>query len=186
LGEKAGSSINWFKGDEKSREVLQQGEVSGQAESRPNQGGFFSRNKGMMMGAALGPIGMAGGALYDRMSGTRSETIPDDATKSSNRGMRVGAALGPIGMLGGALYDRMTGTTAKTETGRNVDSALIEAGTEATRDKMSVNVPPPVVINQGNQSEQQSGPTITAPGGVRNVRSDDPTWLRFQQRRAVA
>jgi hypothetical protein len=226
LGEKAGSAINWFKGDEKSQEVLQQGEVSGQAESRPNQGGFFSRNKGMMMGAALGPIGMAGGALYDRMSGTRSETSPNDApkssnrgmkvgtalgpvgmaagalydkmtgtrsetrpndaTKSSNRGMRVGAALGPIGMLGGALYDRMTGTTAKTETGRNVDSALIEAGTEATRDKMSVNVPPPVVINQGNQSEQQSGPTITAPGGVRNVRPDDPTWLRFQQRRAVA
>lgn len=182
LGEKAGSAINWFKGDETPK----QGKVSGKVTPQPNQEGFFSRNKGMMAGAALGPVGMAAGALYDKMTGTRSETSPNDAPKSSNRGMRVGAALGPIGMLGGALYDRMTGTSAKTETGRNVDGALIEAGTQATKEKMQINVPPPTVIQQGSSGNQESAPNITFPGGVRNVRSDDPTWLRFQHRRATA
>ena len=106
---------------------------------------------------------------------------------SNNKGMLAGAALGPVGMLGGALYDKMSGSNAKAETGRNVDGALIEAGTEATRDKMNITVPPPTVINQGGSGGGgQSAPTITAPGGVRNVRSDDPTWLTFQKRRAVA
>lgn len=104
---------------------------------------------------------------------------------SKNKGMLMGAALGPAGMVGGALYDKMSSNTAKTETGRNVDSALIEAGTAATKEKMQINVPPPTVINQGGGGGN-SAPTITAPGGVRNVRSDDPTWLRFQQKRAVA
>ncbi|NBO71112.1 MAG: hypothetical protein EBU66_04380 [Bacteroidetes bacterium] len=73
--------------------------------------------------------------------------------------------------------------TAKTETGRNVDGALIEAGTSATKEKMKINVPPPTVINQGG-GQGNSGPNITAPGGVRNVRTDEPSWLRFQQKRA--
>jgi hypothetical protein len=105
---------------------------------------------------------------------------------SSNKGLMAGAALGPAGMLGGALYDRMSGTNARTETGRNVDGALIEAGTEATKEKIQINVPPPTVINQGGSGGGNSAPTITAPGGVRNVRSDDPTWLMFQKRRATA
>ena len=103
---------------------------------------------------------------------------------SENKGMLMGAALGPVGMLGGALYDKATAN--KTETGRNVDGALIEAGTEATKDKMKINIPPPTVINQGGGGGGQSAPTITAPGGVGSVRSDDPTWLMFQKRRAVA
>lgn len=103
---------------------------------------------------------------------------------SKNKGMLAGAALGPLGMAAGALYDS-TKKTAKTETGKNVDGAIIEAGTAATKDKMKINVPPPTVVNQGGGGGQ-SAPTITAPGGVGNVRSDDPTWLRFQQRRAVA
>jgi len=119
--------------------------VQGKAEPAPKSGGFFSNNKGTIMGAALGPAGMAAGALYD----------------SSKK-------------------------TAKPETGRNVDGALIEAGTAATKDKMQVNVPPPTVINQGGGGGGQSAPTMTAPGGVGSVRSDDPTWLMFQKRRAVA
>jgi hypothetical protein len=105
---------------------------------------------------------------------------------SNNKGLMAGAALGPAGMLGGALYDKMSGTNARAETGKNVDGALIEAGTEATKEKMQINVPPPTVINQGGGGGGNSAPTITAPGGVRNVRSDDPTWLMFQKRRAVA
>jgi len=104
---------------------------------------------------------------------------------SKNKGMLMGAAVGPVGMLAGAAYDKMSSSTAKTETGRNVDSALIEAGTAATKEKMQINVPPPTVINQGSGGGN-SAPTITAPGGVRNVRSDEPTWLMFQKRRAVA
>ena len=104
---------------------------------------------------------------------------------SKNKGMMMGAAVGPVGMLAGAAYDKMSSSTAKTETGRNVDSALIEAGTAATKEKMQINVPPPTVINQGGGGGN-SAPTITAPGGVRNVRSDEPTWLMFQKRRAVA
>ena len=104
---------------------------------------------------------------------------------SKNKGMLMGAAVGPVGMLAGAAYDKMSSNTAKTETGRNVDSALIEAGTAASKEKMQINVPPPTVINQGGGGGN-SAPTITAPGGVRNVRSDEPTWLMFQKRRAVA
>ena len=139
LGEKAGNAINWFKGDEKPAS----GKVTGQAKPQVKKEGFFSENKGMLMGAALGPVGMLGGALYDKVA-------------SNN-----------------------------TETGKNADSAILEAGTEATREKMNINVPPPTVINQGGGGGN-SAPTITAPGGVRNVRSDDPSWLRFQQKRAVA
>lgn len=139
LGEKAGNAINWFKGDEKPAT----GKVAGQAKPQAKKEGFFSENKGMLMGAALGPVGMLGGALYDKV------------------------------------------TSNNTETGKNADSAILEAGTEATREKMNINVPPPTVINQGGGGGN-SAPTITAPGGVRNVRSDDPSWLRFQQKRAVA
>ena len=143
LGEKAGNAINWFKGDEQPTQA--KGKVSGKAAPQTKQEGFFTRNKGMLMGAALGPAGMAAGALYD----------------SSKK-------------------------TGNTETGKNVDGALIEAGTAATKDKMQVNVPPPTIINQGGGGGGQSAPTITAPGGVGSVRSDDPTWLMFQKRRAVA
>ena len=101
---------------------------------------------------------------------------------SRNKGMVAGAALGPVGMLGGAAYDKLSGS--KPETGKNMDGALIEQGTAATKEKMQINVPPPTVINQGGSG--QAPPQLTFPGGVGNVRSNDPTWLRFQERRAVA
>lgn len=104
---------------------------------------------------------------------------------SNNNGMMTGAALGPVGMVGGAVYDKLSTNKTGTETGRNVDGAIIEAGTAATKEKMQVNVPPPTIIQQ-NSGGGQSAPTITAPGGVGSVRSDDPTWLTFQKRRAVA
>lgn len=208
LGEKAGQLTNWWQGDgDKAKiidEKVKKGEIS-KAEGDKLKKDLQPSGKDKVMGGlktaakfgALGPIGMAGAALFGGSDGeappkTKAERKEGGLLSkignfmSENKGMRAGAALGPIGMLGGALYDKMTGSSAKTETGRNVDSAIIEAGTKATKDKMVVNVPPPTVINQGNQGGQQSGPTITAPGGVRNVRSDDPTWLRFQHRRAVA
>lgn len=104
---------------------------------------------------------------------------------SKNKGAIAGAALGPVGMLAGAAYDKMSSSKSQTETGKNIDGALIEQGTTATKDKMQINVPPPTVINQGGGGGQ-APPQITFPGGVGNVRSNDPTWLRFQERRAVA
>ena len=74
-------------------------------------------------------------------------------------------------------------TTGKTETGKNIDGALIEQGTAETKDKVQVNVPPPTVINQGGGG--QTPPQITFPGGVGSVRTNDSTWQRFQDRRAV-
>ena len=104
---------------------------------------------------------------------------------SKNKGAIAGAALGPVGMLAGAAYDKMSSSKSQTETGKNIDGALIEQGTKETKDKMQINVPPPTVINQGGGGGQ-APPQITFPGGVGNVRSNDPTWLRFQERRAVA
>lgn len=101
---------------------------------------------------------------------------------SKNKGMLIGAAAGPVGMLAGSAYDKISSN--KAETGKNIDGALIEQGTAATKEKMQINVPPPTVINQGGGGQAQ--PQITFPGGVGNVRSIDPTWLRFQEKRAVA
>ena len=103
---------------------------------------------------------------------------------SNNKGAITGAALGPVGMLAGAAYDKMSPSKSQAETGKNIDGALIEQGTQATKDKIQINVPPPTVINQGGGG--QAPPQLTFPGGVGNVRSNDPTWLRFQERRAVA
>lgn len=208
LGEKAGQLTNWWQGDgDKAKiidEKVKKGEIS-KAEGDKLKKDLQPSGKDKVVGGlktaakfgALGPIGMAGAALFgggdDAKPKSKAEKKEGGMLSKignfmgENKGMMAGAAaLGPIGMLGGALYDKMSGSSAKTETGRNVDSAIIEAGTKATKDKMVVNVPPPTVITQGSQGAQQSGPTITAPGGVRNVRSDDPTWLRFQHRRAVA
>jgi hypothetical protein len=104
---------------------------------------------------------------------------------SNNKGAIAGAALGPVGMVAGAAYDKMSSSKSQAETGKNIDGALIEQGTAATKEKIQVNVPPPTVINQGGGGGQ-APPQLTFPGGVGNVRSNDPTWLMFQKRRAVA
>jgi hypothetical protein len=160
------------------------------AVEKPSGGGFFSRNKGMVAGAALGPAGMVAGAAYDKMAGNKGSTNIEPKTKentgnffSKNAGLMAGAALGPAGMVAGAAYDKMS--SSKAETGKNIDGALIEQGTEATKEKIQINVPPPTVINQG-AAAGQAPPQLTFPGGVGNVRSNDPTWLMFQKRRAVA
>jgi peptidyl-tRNA hydrolase len=160
------------------------------AVEKPSGGGFFSRNKGMVAGAALGPAGMVAGAAYDKMAGNKGSTNIEPKAKentgnffSKNAGLMAGAALGPAGMVAGAAYDKMS--SSKAETGKNIDGALIEQGTEATKEKIQINVPPPTVINQG-AAVGQAPPQLTFPGGVGNVRSNDPTWLMFQKRRAVA
>lgn len=203
LGEKAGQVTNWWKGDsEKAAAIdakVKKGEIS-KAEGDKLKEKLQPSGKDKVMGAAktaigvvTNPLGAIGNALFGKEEKPKSAAEKKEGgflskvgnTMLNNAGTIAGSALGPAGMAAGALYDASK-KTAKPETGRNVDGSIIEAGTEATKDKMKINVPPPTVINQGGGGGGQSAPSITAPGGVGNVRSDDPTWLRFQQKRAVA
>ncbi len=172
LGEKAGQVTNWWKGDSDKAsaidEKVKKGEIS-KAEGDKLKKDLKPSGKDKVIGAAkatmgfvTNPLGTIGNALFGEDE--------KDKTKSTAAGAIQNSAK----------------KVAKPETGRNVDGQIIEAGTAATKDKMQVNVPPPTVINQGGGGGGQSAPTITAPGGVGSVRSDDPTWLRFQQKRAIA
>ena len=109
-----------------------------------------------------------------------------DSNNSAVAAYKLSQKAGKIESKGNKTGDQMTPkkTTGKTETGKNIDGALIEQGTAETRDKVQVNVPPPTVINQGGGGGQ-APPQITFPGGVGNVRTNDSTWQRFQDRRAV-
>lgn len=109
-----------------------------------------------------------------------------DSNNSAAAAYKLSQKSGKIESKGNQTGDQMSPkkTTGKTETGKNIDGALIEQGTAETKDKMQVNVPPPTVINQGGGGGQ-APPQITFPGGVGNVRTNDSTWQRFQDRRAV-
>ena len=108
-----------------------------------------------------------------------------DSNNSAAAAYKLSQKSGKIESKGNQTGDQMSPkkTTGKTETGKNIDGALIEQGTAETKDKVQVNVPPPTVINQGGGG--QATPQVTFPGGVGNVRTNDSTWQRFQDRRAV-
>jgi hypothetical protein len=109
-----------------------------------------------------------------------------DSNNSAAAAYKLSQKAGKVESKGNQTGDQMSPkkTTGKTETGKNVDGAIIEKGTADTKEKVQVNVPPPTVINQGG-SGSQTPPQITFPGGVGNVRTNDSTWQRFQDRRAV-
>jgi hypothetical protein len=109
-----------------------------------------------------------------------------DSNNSAAAAYKMSQKAGKVESKGNQTGDQMSPkkTTGKTETGKNVDGAIIEKGTADTKEKVQVNVPPPTVINQGGGGSQ-TPPQITFPGGVGNVRTNDSTWQRFQDRRAV-
>ena len=109
-----------------------------------------------------------------------------DSNNSAAAAYKLSQKSGKIESKGNQTGDQLSPkkTTGKTETGKNIDGALIEQGTAETKDKVQVNVPPPTVINQGGGGGQ-APPQITFPGGVGNVRTTDSTFQRFQDRRAV-
>lgn len=203
LGEKAGQVSNWWHGDNDKAEMIdakvKSGEIS-KAEGDKLKENLKPSGKDKVVGGlktAAKVITNPIGSLFDAFGGgdEKKQAVAEKKKEggafskiadiaSNNKGAMIGAALGPVGMAAGALYDHSK-KTAKTETGGNIDGSIIEAGTAATKEKMKINVPPPTVINQGG-GQGNSGPNITAPGGVRNVRADEPSWLRFQQKRAVA
>lgn len=201
LGEKAGQVSNWWHGDNDKAEMIdakvKSGEIS-KAEGDKLKENLKPSGKDKVVGGlktAAKVITNPIGSLFDAFSGDDKKQATAEKKKeggmlskvaelaSSNKGAMIGAALGPVGMAAGALYDHSK-KTAQTETGKNIDGSIIEAGTAATKEKMKINVPPPTVINQGG-GQGNTGPNITAPGGVRNVRADEPSWLRFQQKRAA-
>lgn len=110
-----------------------------------------------------------------------------DSNNSAAAAYKLSSKAGKVEGKGNQTGDQISPkkTTGKTETGKNVDGALVEAGTAATKDKMQVNVPPPTVINQGGSGGEKSGPSMTPQGGVGAVRSDDPTWLQYQRKRVA-
>ena len=110
-----------------------------------------------------------------------------DSNNSAAAAYKLSSKAGKVEGKGNQTGDQISPkkTTGKTETGKNVDGALVEAGTAATKDKMQVNVPPPTVINQGGSGGEKSGPSMTPQGGVGSVRSDDPTWLQYQRKRVA-
>lgn len=78
-------------------------------------------------------------------------------------------------------------TAAGLETGRNLDSSFIERGTEATSKPPVINVPPPTVI-QAPAPAKEEGQQLFTSGSkdYMNPRAMDSSWLRFQEKRAVA
>jgi hypothetical protein len=114
--------------------------------------------------------------------------FPNDANSNNTAAAayKLSSKTGKVEGKGNQTGDQISPkkATGKTETGKNIDGTLIEQGTAETKDKVQVNVPPPTVINQGGGGGQ-APPQITFPGGVGSVRTNDSSWQRFQDRRAV-
>ena len=78
-------------------------------------------------------------------------------------------------------------TTAGLETGKNQDANYIERGTNRTAPKQVINVPPPTVIQQPAPKGGGDASTgMMGLAGAQSTRSIDSSWMRFQERRAVA
>jgi len=168
--------------------------------------------KGAAMGSFLGPVGAVAGAAYGFFNQDEAkaeapvkpkakatvekskETVKPKAvetvkkaTEPKKKEVAPSLDAGKVESKGNQTGEQISPKkkTGKTETGKNVDGALVEAGTAATKEKMQVNVPPPTVINQGGGGGDKSGPSMTPQGGVGAVRSDDPTWLQYQRKRVA-
>ena len=156
-------------------------------------GGFIGGVGGYIAGSGIGDF------VYDKITGKKkpaSEAQPGDkkpgtvapATAPRQNLMARDGVMSPATIS--SMTPRVTPTTQTTaglESGRNLDSTYIEKGTAATKDKIQINVPPPTVI-QAPSKNADGGQQIVS-GGNRdrmNARSADSSWLRFQEKRAVA
>jgi hypothetical protein len=174
LGEKAGQLSNWWNEDEDNG-------TKKKATANP------TAKKGVVAGAMSGGAKIGSSMPQKTAAAEKKEDGMFSKLGSfagDNKGKLLGAALGPLGMAAGALFDS-TMKTGKTETGKNVDGSIIEAGTAATKDKMQVNVPPPTVINQGGSKGEGGGDKVQVPTTASSSRSDEGSWMRFQKTRAL-
>jgi hypothetical protein len=122
--------------------------------------------------------GKPGGGIFSRAAGFVKKNP-----------LMAAAGLGGVGLAAvGAskAWDWMTGgDEKKVESGQNPDSGILEQGSEAARDQMQVNVPPPTVIQQGGNTkpdEKSSG----IPSTPTYTRDDENSWMRFALKRAMA
>jgi hypothetical protein len=152
-------------------------------------GGFVGGVGGYFAGSGLGDF------VYDKITGKKkpaSEAKPGDkkpgtvAPVTTPR-QNLMARDGVVSPATVKVMPPSTKTTAGLESGRNLDATYIEKGTVATKDKLQINVPPPTVI-QAPSKNAEGGQQIVS-GGNRdrmNARPADSSWLRFQEKRAVA
>jgi hypothetical protein len=152
-------------------------------------GGFIGGVGGYFAGSGLGDF------VYDKITGEKkpaSEAKPGDKKPGTVAPVTAPRQnlMARDGVVSPAAANTMSPsikTTAGLESGRNLDSAYIEKGTAATKDKLQINVPPPTVIQAPSKSAEGGQQIIS--GGNRdrmNARSADSSWLRFQEKRAVA
>ena len=167
--------------------------------------GAFFFGAGAVPGAAIGSvIGGAGGYIagsglgdfvYDKITGEKkpaSEAKPGDKKPAKVAAVtapkqNLMAREGVVSPVAVKTMSQPTKTNAGLESGRNLDSTYIEKGTAATKDKLQINIPPPTVI-QAPSKNAEGGQQIVS-GGNRdrmNARPADSSWLRFQEKRAVA
>jgi hypothetical protein len=180
--------------------------VMGSAKKIPAKASSFLGSAGRRLGTAgrfagrvLGKVALplaAGMAAYDAYKGFNADEKATTGQKFLNAGRNIASGL-TFGLVD-STEEKMAsgeysgsqikpvGKTAGLETGRNLDGAVIERGTDMTAKSAApvINVPPPTVI-QAPANTQQS-PVFGSGRDYINARPTDSTWLRFQEKRAVA
>ena len=178
----------------------------GSAKNMPAKASSFLGSAGRKLGTAgrfagrvLGKVALplaAGMAAYDAYKGFNADEKATTGQKFLNAGRNIASGL-TFGLVD-STEEKMAsgeysgsqikpvGKTAGLETGRNLDGAVIERGTDMTAKSAApvINVPPPTVI-QAPANTQQS-PVFGSGRDYINARPTDSTWLRFQEKRAVA
>jgi ribosomal protein S17E len=154
---------------------------------------------GRFAGRVLGKVALplaAGMAAYDAYKGYNADENATTGQKFRNAGRNILSGL-TFGMVDSTEDKIASGdyrgsqikpktTSAGLETGKNQDASYIERGTDKTAPKQVINVPPPTVIQAPSKSD--GGQQIISGGSSdrMNARPADSSWLRFQQKRAVA
>ena len=165
--------------------------------------GFFGVGAapGAAIGGFLGGVGGyfagsgAGDWVYDKITGEKkpaSEAKPGDKKPAKVDAVaaprqNLMAREGVVSPVAVKTMSQPTKINAGLESGRNLDSTYIEKGTAATKDKLQINVPPPTVI-QAPSKNTEGGQQIVSSGNRdrMSARPADSSWLRFQEKRAVA
>lgn len=176
--------------------------VMGSAKKLPSKASSLAGSVGRGLGTAgrfagrvLGKVALplaAGMAAYDAYKGFNADENATTGQKFLNAGRNIASGL-TFGLVDSTEEKMASGEykgsqvkPAGLETGRNLDGAVIERGTDMTAKSAApvINVPPPTVI-QAPANTQQS-PVFGSGRDYINARPTDSTWMRFQEKRAVA
>lgn len=186
------------------------GRIMGRAAPVASRAGSFLRSSGSAIarnagtagrfaGRVLGKVALplaVGMAAYDAYKGFNADENATTGQKFRNAGRNIlsGLTFGLVdstedkiasGEYRGSQISPPSRTSAGLETGRNLDSAFIERGTDATSKAPVINVPPPTVI-QAPAQKSEEGQLFTSQRDYMQPRVSESTWLRFQEKRAVA